>query len=454
MNFKRVIAVALLLMAVLTIGSATALEDTNNTITADNCEELPLSDGLNEDSTIANGTDSAHQSSGSELENGADMCSISFFPGDGYGEMDVVTVAKNSSYALPECNFTLDYYLFYGWNVDGDVKHPGENITVLSNKEIEALWKYDGPEVLNFIDYLWNYSIEAKITFYDLSTGDCIVRNITVGPVAWDYLNDTLLNTTVEDMINQAIYQALNLNQSQNITIKNLNVSDAFVIYEDYSDVVNYQVLDDLNNYHTEYWGTWYGDLLSNATMDVEFESGNVKITDAVVVLSKNAFTYNSKVQKPAIISVAGMKLKEGIDYIAVFSSDSSKNAGKYTITITGNGTYVGMTTATYKIEKASNPLSIKAKTAKVKFSSLKKKTQKLSVSKVISFTKKGRGTITYAKTSGNAKITINKKTGQVTVKKGLKKGTYNVKVKIRANGNANYKASSYKTVTFKIQIR
>ena len=45
------------------------------------------------------------------------------------------------------------------------------------------------------------------------------------------------------------------------------------------------------------------------------------------------------------------------------------------------------------------------------------------------------------------------KKTGKVTIKKGLKKGTYKVKVKIKANGNANYKASAFKTVTFKIKI-
>ena len=71
----------------------------------------------------------------------------------------------------------------------------------------------------------------------------------------------------------------------------------------------------------------------------------------------------------------------------------------------------------------------------------------------MVTFTKKGQGTLTYAKASGNKKITINKKTGKVTVGKGLKKGTYNVKVKIKAAGNANYKASAYKTLTFKIKI-
>ena len=40
---------------------------------------------------------------------------------------------------------------------------------------------------------------------------------------------------------------------------------------------------------------------------------------------------------------------------------------------------------------------------------------------------------------------------GKVTVKKGLKKGTY--KVKVKAAGNKNYKAAT-KTVTFKIKVK
>ena len=50
-------------------------------------------------------------------------------------------------------------------------------------------------------------------------------------------------------------------------------------------------------------------------------------------------------------------------------------------------------------------------------------------------------------------KISVNAKTGKITVKKGLKKGTYKVKVKVRAAGNANYKASAWKTVKFKVRV-
>lgn len=51
-------------------------------------------------------------------------------------------------------------------------------------------------------------------------------------------------------------------------------------------------------------------------------------------------------------------------------------------------------------------------------------------------------------------KISVSAKTGKVTVKKGLKKGTYKVKVEVRAAGDVNYNASAAKTVTFKIIVQ
>ena len=103
---------------------------------------------------------------------------------------------------------------------------------------------------------------------------------------------------------------------------------------------------------------------------------------------------------------------------------------------------------------QAANPLSVKGKTATVKYKKLRKKNQYLSVSKVISFTKKGQGKMSYAKVSGNKKILINKSTGKVTVKKKLKKGNYKVKVKVMAAGNDQYKPSAWKTVTFRIKVK
>jgi len=204
--------------------------------------------------------------------------------------------------------------------------------------------------------------------------------------------------------------------------------------------------------------GLGESDLFYSNSFTVTVGDGNVTaptdISTVNVALSKTAFTYNGKVQKPTVILSNGAVLKEGVDYTLKWSTASPKNVGTYTVTVTGIGAYVGTAKKTFKINKAANPLAVKAKTVKVKFSAVKKKAQALAVSKVVTFSKKGQGTLTYAKVSGDKKITINKKTGKVTVAKGLKKGTYKVKVKIKAKGNTNYKASAYKTVTFKIVIK
>ena len=100
--------------------------------------------------------------------------------------------------------------------------------------------------------------------------------------------------------------------------------------------------------------------------------------------------------------------------------------------------------------------MSVKGKTAKVKYSKLRKKKQTLTVGKVIAFTNRGQGTLTYIKVSGSKKVSINKTTGKVTIKKkGLKKKkTYSIRVKVMASGNENYNASTWKYVTFKIKVK
>lgn len=187
----------------------------------------------------------------------------------------------------------------------------------------------------------------------------------------------------------------------------------------------------------------------------VSWKINKASLKDKKLVLAKTAYTWNGKVQKPTVKTVGGKALKSGTDYTVKYSNASSTAAGSYTVTVTGKGNYTGTSAkATYKINKAANPLAIKAATATVKYSAVKAKAQTLAVSKVISFTKKGQGTMTYTKASGNAKITINKTTGKITVKKGLAKGTYKVKLTAKAAGNANYKASAVKTVTGTIIVK
>ena len=114
---------------------------------------------------------------------------------------------------------------------------------------------------------------------------------------------------------------------------------------------------------------------------------------------------------------------------------------------------YSGMTiTVEFTCAKKKSPLAVTAKTASVSYSKLKKATQYLKVSKVLTVSNK-KGTVSYVKKSGSAKITINKKNGKVTVKKGIKKGTYKVKVTVTDSGNNAY-AKGSKTKTFTVRVK
>ncbi len=399
-------------------------------------------------------------------------CIISFNATGGEGVMANTSVANNTNYTLPECGFTKENRVFYGWNVGDALKQPGENITVTDNIIIKTVWKYDiefdgstpgRVTVKNLSVDLSTTSVNGILLLTDTRTGELIIKNVTVGPVNSIYSNADYSNTT-DDMINDTVNQLLSIAQAQAgskiVTIKNQTVSD--VISTQLKDtrkfdyVPYYEGADDLIESGrvmviTGSYGTnWTYPVL----LEAEYSSDIVNVANVKVVLSKNAFTYNGGVQKPTVTVINGLILKEGVDYTLQWSDASPVNAGTYAVTVVGTGAYTGTSQVTFTISKAANPLKVKAKTVKVKFSKLKKKAQKLKITKAVKFTKKGQGTMTYKKAKGDKKIKINKKTGKITIKKGLKKGTYKVKVKISAAGNINYLASAVNTVTFKIKVK
>ena len=81
-----------------------------------------------------------------------------------------------------------------------------------------------------------------------------------------------------------------------------------------------------------------------------------------------------------------------------------------------------------------------------------KKKVKKKAQTFTLKATVSSKARATFTKTSGNNKITV-AKTGKVTVKKGLKKGKYTVKVKVSAPATDNYKTAT-KTVSVKIRVK
>ncbi len=88
-------------------------------------------------------------------------------------------------------------------------------------------------------------------------------------------------------------------------------------------------------------------------------------------------------------------------------------------------------------------------RTVVISYGKLRRKARSIKASKVIDPAVRGQGKVTYIKVSGNKKIKVNRKTGRVTVKKGLKKGTYNVTVKLKTKG----KSSADKKISFAVKV-
>ena len=159
--------------------------------------------------------------------------------------------------------------------------------------------------------------------------------------------------------------------------------------------------------------------------------------------LKQSAVVYDGKTHKPSVVvkDLNGKTLNK--KYYTV-QAKKVKNAGTYTVTIKGKGKYAGYTqTLTYKIKAKTQKVTLKS-TDKytVKASAVKKSNKTLK--KAIKVTKK-TGNISY--TTNNSKIKVNKN-GKIVVAKGTKKGTYQVKVTVKAK---NYKTvNKYITVTVK----
>ena len=95
--------------------------------------------------------------------------------------------------------------------------------------------------------------------------------------------------------------------------------------------------------------------------------------------------------------------------------------------------------------------MTLKPKAVTVKAASVTKANQTVKQATACTVTSP-QGKVTWKKASGNASITV-ASNGNITVKKGLKKGTYKVGVKATAAGNTNYKAIT-RSATITISVK
>ena len=120
---------------------------------------------------------------------------------------------------------------------------------------------------------------------------------------------------------------------------------------------------------------------------------------------------------------------------------------GRFYIDIKRGGGY----SLTAQIQKLENPMTIKTRRIKAKAIVLAKKKITRNVEKAIKISD-AKGTLSFKKKRGTKKITVDKTTGKITIKKGLEKGKYNITVNVTAQGDGKY-ASKTKNVTFTVNV-
>jgi len=143
-----------------------------------------------------------------------------------------------------------------------------------------------------------------------------------------------------------------------------------------------------------------------------------------------------------AALKVAG--LKKGKRYqVKVRSFVESKYGRYYSVhSITETSGKIGL----------KNTLKAAGKTVKVRYAKVKKSKQVIARKKAIKVAK-AKGKVTYVKIKGMKKITVNKKTGKLTVKKGVRKGSHKIRIRVRAAGKGAY-LPGVKTVTVTIKVK
>ena len=132
-----------------------------------------------------------------------------------------------------------------------------------------------------------------------------------------------------------------------------------------------------LNDKHTHTWNsgtvTKKASLTTNGVKTYTCKSCKATKTEAIpkvsnIKLSKTAYTYNGKVQKPSVTvkDSKGKALKNGTDYKISYPK-GMKNVGKYTVKVTLKGNYSGSKSMTYNINPKGTSVS-KVKAAKKGF--------------------------------------------------------------------------------------
>ena len=242
-------------------------------------------------------------------------------------------------------------------------------------------------------------------------------------------------------------------NVSQNATAKKFSIdaSTGAISVPGGTAVGTYDVAVKVNAAESD--GHWAGEGTTTFKVVVNKASSSIRLGDQTKTYTGGALAYTGAVTRSGSAGALTYVYYRDASCKTVVKAAGVKAAGVYYVkaTVAASATHAAATSpaAKFTIAKANNPMTVKAKAQTIKAKQLKSKAAVVAPLVV----KKAQGQVKYTKVSGSGLISINKKTGKVTVKKKTKAGTYKVKVKVVAAGNANFNTAT-KTVTIKVVVK
>ena len=353
-----------------------------------------------------------------ECGNLSDTNSITFYKttlnanGGSVSPASVLTKSGNSfTFPTP----TRSNYTYQGWALSTTKRRGVKSLTPTENATYYAVWNE-------------SEEIDSTKPIGKISSTNDVAESQTV----------TL--TMNDDKGIQCFYWGTNSNYSSNLRLTVSGSPESYISYKTISSAGTYYltVKDTSGNISDTISITYYKTML-NANGGSVLPGSVLTMSEASFNLptpTRNGYTFQGwNTSSTAISGVKYLNPKNNSTYYAVWLQNA----------VPDNIEPIS------KLQKKANTLKVKAKKPSIKFSKLKKKNQKLALKKVMTVSN-AQGKVSFKKTKGNKKIKV-AKNGKITVKKGLKKGTYKIKIQVTAAGNTEYNAA-VKTVTVKIKVK
>ena len=169
---------------------------------------------------------------------------------------------------------------------------------------------------------------------------------------------------------------------------------------------------------------------------------------DARVKVGQASYTGDA-VRPDILVQYGPQVLEEQTDYLVSYQNNT--DAGIAQVEFVGIGKYEGQTSAAFVIRKSENEMVLKAHAIQADYYAI---CYEDTLIKHPVKVKKASGDITYKLVEGSddAAISLDKKTGDITVAQGTPEGTYPIKVKVKASGDGNHNPASA-TVEFDIDV-